>query len=297
MKRQRKSLRAHLLWDQQQDRSIVRSILSAIVVVIIFRQLWLGNYENVFIGLLTLVLFAVPGFLGNRLGLDLPPLLRNIVFCFIFAAEILGEISSFFTKVPFWDAMLHTTTGFLMAAVGFSLVDLLNRDEQISFHLSPFFLAVVAFCFSMTIGVLWEFFEFSADQLLHIDMQKDTVIHTINSVSLDPDGLNVVHHVQVDSVIINGEDWTETLGGYLDIGLMDTMKDLFVNFIGAVVFSVIGYFYVKTRGKGKIARNLIPKVRRNAAAPAASEATTNETNRKDCTSNENETTCRPADHD
>lgn len=297
MKRRRKSLRAHLLWDQQQDRSIVRSILSAIVVVIIFRQLWLGNYENVFIGLLTLVLFAVPGFLGNRLGLDLPPLLRNIVFCFIFAAEILGEISSFFTKVPFWDAMLHTTTGFLMAAVGFSLVDLLNRDEQISFHLSPFFLAVVAFCFSMTIGVLWEFFEFSADQLLHIDMQKDTVIHTINSVSLDPDGLNVVHHVQVDSVIINGEDWTETLGGYLDIGLIDTMKDLFVNFIGAVVFSVIGYFYVKTRGKGKIARNLIPKVRRNAAAPVASETTTNETDRKDCTSNENETTCRPADHD
>lgn len=297
MKRRGKSLRAHMLWDQQQDRSIVRSILSAIVVVIIFRQLWLGNYENVFIGLLTLVLFAVPGFLGNRLGLDLPPLLRNIVFCFIFAAEILGEISSFFTRVPFWDAMLHTTTGFLMAAVGFSLVDLLNRDEQISFHLSPFFLAVVAFCFSMTIGVLWEFFEFSADQLLHIDMQKDTVIHTINSVSLDPDGLNVVHHVQVDSVIVNGEDWTETLGGYLDIGLIDTMKDLFVNFIGAVVFSVIGYFYVKTRGKGKIARNLIPKVRHSHAAPAASETNTNETNRKDCIPNENETTCRPADHD
>lgn len=295
MKRCRKSSRAHMLWDQQQDRSIVRSILSAIVVVIIFRQLWLGNYENVFIGLLTLVLFAVPGFLGNRLGLDLPPLLRNIVFCFIFAAEILGEISSFFTKVPFWDAMLHTTTGFLMAAVGFSLVDLLNRDEQIPFHLSPFFLAVVAFCFSMTIGVLWEFFEFSADQLLHIDMQKDTVIHTINSVSLDPDGLNVVHHVQADSVIINGEDWTETLGGYLDIGLIDTMKDLFVNFIGAVVFSVIGYFYVKTRGKGKIARNLIPKVRRHAAAPVASETTTND--RKDCSPNENETTCHPADHD
>lgn len=296
MKRRGKSLRAHMLWDQQQNRSVVRSVLSAIVVVIIFRQLWLGNYENVFIGLLTLVLFAVPGFLGNRLGLDLPPLLRNIVFCFIFAAEILGEISSFFTKVPFWDSMLHTTTGFLMAAVGFSLVDLLNRDEQISFHLSPFFLAIVAFCFSMTIGVLWEFFEFSADQLLHIDMQKDTVIHTINSVSLDPDGLNVVHHVTVDSVIINGEDWTETLGGYLDIGLIDTMKDLFVNFIGAVVFSVIGYFYVKTRGKGKIARNLIPKVRHKDAASAASETKINETSRKECVSYENETTCHPSDH-
>ena len=250
-----------MLDTRLRDRLTVRSILSIIVIIIIFRQFWIGNYENVFIGLLTLVLFAVPGFIDRRLGIDLPPALENVVFLFIFAAEILGEISSFFTKVPYWDAMLHTVTGFLMAAVGFALVDILNRNENVSFRLSPFFLSVVAFCFSMTIGVLWEFFEFAADQLLHIDMQKDSIVTAINTVKLDPNGLNVVHHVDIESVVVNGEDWTALLGGYLDIGLIDTMKDLFVNFIGAVVFSVIGFFYVKNRGKGKLAGSLIPRVK------------------------------------
>ncbi len=250
-----------MLDTRLRDRLTVRSILSIIVIIIIFRQFWIGNYENVFIGLLTLVLFAVPGFIDRRLGIDLPPALETVVFLFIFAAEILGEISSFFTKVPYWDAMLHTVTGFLMAAVGFALVDILNRNENVSFRLSPFFLSVVAFCFSMTIGVLWEFFEFTADQLLHIDMQKDSIVTAINTVKLDPNGLNIVHHVDIESVVVNGEDWTALLGGYLDIGLIDTMKDLFVNFIGAVVFSVIGFFYVKNRGGGKLARSLIPRVK------------------------------------
>ena len=70
----------------------------------------------------------------------------------------------------------------------------------------------------MTVGVLWEFFEFTADQVMHTDMQKDYVVHEVNSVSLNPDGLNVPVHVQIESVIVNGEDWTEQLGGYLDIG-------------------------------------------------------------------------------
>ena len=93
-------------------------------------------------------------------------------------------------------------------------------------------------------------FEFTADQVMHTDMQKDYVVHEVNSVSLNPDGLNVPVHVQIESVIVNGEDWTEQLGGYLDIGLIDTMKDLQVNCIGAIAFSIIGFFYVKHRGKG-----------------------------------------------
>lgn len=112
----------------------------------------------------------------------------------------------------------------------------------------------------MTVGVLWEFFEFGADQMMGTDMQKDFIVQNINSVSLNPDGLNNVEHVKVESLVVNGEDWMEFPGGYLDIGLIDTMKDLQVNFIGAVAFSIIGYFYVKTRGKGKIAASLIPIV-------------------------------------
>ena len=91
-------------------------------------------------------------------------------------------------------------------------------------------------------------------------MQKDYVVHEINSVSLNQDGLNTPIHVPIESVIVNGEDWTEEIDGYLDIGLIDTMKDLQVNCIGAIAFSVIGFFYVKRRGKGKVAAAFIPVV-------------------------------------
>ena len=181
-----------------------------------------------------------------------------IVLLFIYAAEILGEIQNYYILYPYWDTMLHTMNGFLCAACGFGMVDVLNKNPKIKFNLSPAFLAVVAFCFSMTIGVLWEFFEFACDLILHTDAQKDTVINAIYSVTLNPDGQNSPVAIEsISDVTVNGQPLG--LGGYLDIGLIDTMKDLFVNFIGAVVFSFIGYFYVKSRGKeGKLAKNLIP---------------------------------------
>ena len=145
-----------------------------------------------------------------------------------------------------------------MAAIGFSLVDLLNQSERTVFKLSPLFVSIVSFCFSMTIGVVWEFFEFFMDNIFGLDMQKDTVIHVIHSVVLDPMGRNVVHTISgIDSVIINGQELN--LGGYLDIGLIDTMNDLLVNFVGAAVFCVFGYFFVKHRGKGTLVSRLIPR--------------------------------------
>ena len=178
---------------------------------------------------------------------------------FIFSAEILGEINAFYVKIPVWDTILHTTNGFLMAAIGFALIDLFNRSDRFSIKMSPYFVAFFAFCFSMTVGVLWEFFEFSMDWLFGLDMQKDWILPSISSVKLNPTGANVPVHVDIQSVVINGEKWN--LGGYLDIGIVDTMKDLMVNFIGAVVFSIIGILYLKHRGKGKLAASLIPQVR------------------------------------
>lgn len=241
-------------------RLTIRGVLSFFIVLTFVRAAFMHRYENMFVCVLSLVLFCVPMMIERSLDIDIPPVMEGIIYCFIFAAEILGEINSFYTIIPGWDTMLHTINGFLVAAVGFSLVDLFNRSERFSFKLSPLFLAIVAFCFSMTVGVLWEFFEFGADQVMGTDMQKDFIVQNINSVSLNPDGLNNVEHVKVESLVVNGEDWMEFPGGYLDIGLIDTMKDLQVNFLGAVAFSIIGYFYVKTRGKGKIAASLIPIV-------------------------------------
>lgn len=241
-------------------RLTIRGVLSFFIVLTFIRSAFAQRYENMFVCVLALVLFCVPMLIEKQLAIDIPPLMEGIIYCFIYAAEILGEINSFYTLLPGWDTMLHTINGFLVAAIGFSLVDLFNRSERFSVKLSPLFLAIVAFCFSMTVGVLWEFFEFTADQVLHTDMQKDFVVQEVDTVSLDPDGMNNVVRVPIESVIVNGEDWTETLGGYLDIGLIDTMKDLQVNCLGAIAFSVIGFWYVRGRGKGKLAASLIPVV-------------------------------------
>ena len=237
-----KELREH------KSSFIVFYILRALVLVALVRQLMRGSYESAFFCILTLLLLYVPSWLQVKLHIELPPPLEITILCFIFAAEILGEVNAFYVVIPGWDTMLHTINGFLAAAVGFSLVILLNENERLTFDLSPFFLALVAFCFSMTIGVLWEFFEFSMDYFFHMDMQKDTVIRNIYTVALDATRTNKVVAVKgIEDVMINGQSLG--LGGYLDIGIIDTMKDLFVNFVGAVVFSVAGFFYARTKGE------------------------------------------------
>ena len=233
------------------------------VLLVMVAQFFNGNFENVFLCLLTLVLLLLPTILERSLKIDLPNTLEIIIMLFIYAAEILGEIRAFYTTFLGWDTMLHTLNGFLCAAIGFSLVDLFNRNERFSLSLSPVFMAIVAFCFSMTIGVLWEFFECAMDQLFLLDMQKDAVVHSIASVMLDPTGGNTpvaIKGITDVIVVAGGEEISLGLGGYLDIGILDTMKDLAVNFVGAVVFSIIGYFYVKGRGKGRFARRFIPQV-------------------------------------
>ena len=249
-------------------------ILRVLVVLALVAQVFNGNFENVFLCVLTLILFSIPSFIERTIRIDIPDTLEIIILLFIFAAEILGEIQAYYVQFPYWDTMLHTLNGFLCAAIGFSLLDILNRDERLAFKLSPVYLAVVAFCFSMTIGVLWEFFECFMDQMFLLDMQKDTVVQSIGSIMLDPTGGNhpVVLHNITDVIVVQA-DGTQTalgLGGYLDIGLLDTMKDLFVNFIGALTFSIIGYFYVRSRGKGKFAKRFIPMAK-NSAMPDVSE--------------------------
>ena len=255
-----RDLRDALHMELREHRSsfIVYFTLRVLVIATMILQILNRNYENVFLCALTLLLLIMPSLMQITFRVELPTTLEIIILIFIFAAEILGEIREFYLIFPFWDTALHTLNGFLAAAIGFSLVDLLNRSERTVFNLSPLFTAIVAFCFSMTIGVVWEFFEFGMDQLAGFDMQKDTVIHVIRSVTLDPAGHNVPYEISgITETVVNGQELG--LGGYLDIGLIDTMQDLIVNFIGAFVFSVIGFFYVKNRGKGKLAGRFIPR--------------------------------------
>ena len=259
-KREKRSFRQAMAMELREHRSsfIVFAVLRTLVIVTLVRQIMLTNYESAFFCGLALLLLYVPSWIQVKLRIELPPALEITILCFIFAAEILGEVNAFYVVVPNWDTMLHTLNGFLAAAVGFSMVMLLNDDERLTFDLSPLFLALVAFCFSMTIGVLWEFFEFSMDYFFGTDMQKDTIVHALHTVALDTTRSNkVVTIPNIQEVYINGE--ALGLGGYLDIGIIDTMKDLFVNFIGAVVFSITGFFYAKSKGKKRTpAQNFVP---------------------------------------
>ena len=242
---------------EHRSSFIIYTILRALVIGVLIFTVVTENYESAFLCLLTLVLLIVPSFLQVALRIELPTMLEITMLIFIFAAEILGEIFNFYSIFPFWDTVLHTLNGFLAAAIGLSLVRLLNKSDRLLIYLSPLFTSIVAFCFSMTIGVFWEFFEFSMDRFLGFDMQKDTVIHTISSVMLNPTGENdPVVMENISDVTVSGHDLG--LGGYLDIGLIDTMQDLFVNFIGALVFSVLGYFFVKNKNDDSVVVKLIP---------------------------------------
>lgn len=246
--------------ELKENRSafIVYSTLRVLVIGMMILQIFNRNFQNVFLCILTLILFIMPSVVQATFKVEFPTLLEIIILLFIFAAEILGEISAFYIKFPYWDTILHTLNGFLCGAIGFSLVEIINGNKKLRFELSPLFMAVVAFCFSMTIGVIWEIFEFSMDTLYHLDMQKDTVIYSINTVSLDPiRDNNCVAITGIEEVVVNGQELG--LGGYLDIGLFDTMYDLIVNFIGAFVFSVLGYGYVKYKDTRSFVNGLIPE--------------------------------------
>ncbi len=251
----------HRIPSWRKRKGIINTILSIIVIAVMVMAFFRRDYQNVFICFLTLLLFNIPFWANRLLKITLPPELEAIILFFIFAADILGEIGSFYTHIPWWDTMLHTLNGFLMAAIGFALIDMLNNSPKFHITLSPSFVAVVAFCFSMTVGVVWEFFEFGMDMIFHTDMQKDFIISSIYSVELHPDGLNEVVKVPgiTETVLLQNGEEIYRFSGYLDIGIIDTMKDLLVNCAGAIVFSIIGYFYIIGRNKGVFASKFIPQ--------------------------------------
>lgn len=253
-----KQYKEALSMELREHRSsfLVYMVLRLLVILVLILQIFNQNWENVFYALLTLLLLIVPSVVQMTFKIELPITLEIIILLFIFAAEILGEIDDFYLKYSNWDTMLHTMNGFLSAAIGYSLVDILNKSKKVKFELSPIFICIVAFSFSMTIGVIWEFFEFSMDTFFAMDTQKDTIIHTTNSVSIDPSGamtsISDIKNVMIDGQALN-------INGYLDIGLIDTMEDLFVNFIGAIIFSIFGFFYTKNQDKKNIAALFVPR--------------------------------------
>lgn len=245
---------------------IVYLVLRFLVIVCMVEQAIKGNWHGVALCFLTLVLFTLPTIASQTFKVKLPTTLEIIVYLFIYAAEILGEIQNFYGIFKHWDTMLHTLNGFLAAAVGFSLIDILNRTERFHIKMTPAFVALVAFCFSMTIGVLWEFGEFAADRYLNLDMQKDRIVQKISSVELNQENKNepvIINNINKTEIYSNNNQTITTVeNGYLDIGIRDTMKDLFVNFIGAIVFSMLGFLYIKDRDEYQFIERFVPVMKK-----------------------------------
>ena len=233
---------------------IIRVVILAIMVFSIVR----GQWENTMTCVMSLGLLMIPTFIEHKMNIDLPNVMEVIMIIFVFAANVMGELGAFYEAIPIWDTILHALNGFICAGVGFGLIDILNRNEKIKMNLSPMFVCLFSFCFSMTAGTVWEFFEFGVDMLLGRDMQKDTIINSINSVLLSGGTNDVTRIKEISETVINGKNLG--INGYLDIGLIDTMKDLLVNFVGAVIFNFVGYFYLKDRGKSvNFITNFIPR--------------------------------------
>lgn len=247
--------------ENKKASIIVYFILRTLVIFSMIRQILRGDFSNAFLCILSLFLFTIPTFLQEKFKIRLPNALEIIIYLFIYAAEILGEMHNFYGYFPAWDSILHTLNGFICAGIGFSLVDLLNENSK-RINLSPLYVAIVAFCFSMTIGVLWEFFEYSGDKLVRTDMQKDTVVKTVSTVYLEENNRNkAVILKDIGKTVIYDKDnniIAKIENGYLDVGLNDTIKDLMVNLVGAITFSVIGFFYIKNREKYKFVSNFMP---------------------------------------
>ena len=229
-------------------------IVRIITVAVLIYSLARGQWENAVTCALTLGLLMIPSFLERKMQITLPGVMEVMMICFVFAANIMGEISAFYVKLPQLDTALHAINGFICAGVGFGLINILNQTHRV--RLSPLFVVLFSFCFSMTAGTVWELFEFGMDALFGKDMQKDTLVSSISTHLLSGGG-SVVTISDIRDTAVNGQSLG--VNGYLDIGLYDTMKDLAVNFAGAAVFNTAGYFYLKGRKKHTaFIKNFIP---------------------------------------
>lgn len=246
--------------ETKKSSFIVFFISVSLVILCIVRQLILGNYRNISLSVFPLLLLFLPIFIQYKFKIVLSNILEIFIYIFIFSAGILGEIYHFYINVPLWDLFLHIFSGFLCAGIGLSFIDLLN-DNQKQSHLFPIMLALFSFCFSMTTSVFWEFGEYAIDKIFLTDAQKDVYINEFSSIKLDESkNSQPVKIKNIYKTILyneNNQELTTIYGGYLDIGLKDTMKDLFANFFGAIIYSISGYFYAKNRNKKNLASKFI----------------------------------------
>lgn len=183
----------------------LQAIMAVELLLVLREQQWM----NAFLVMAIMAVMFSPAVIGRRFRVHIPPEFQVLAVLFAFAALFLGEIHSYYMRFWWWDIALHTSSGLLMGILGFLLVYVLNADERIDIHMRPRFMALFAFLFAVTVGTLWEIFEFAMDQIVGTHMQKPMLG--------DPSGLT------------------------------DTMWDMIVNALGALTISALGGWYMTQR--------------------------------------------------
>lgn len=174
--------------------------------------------------LIGIVAMLLPKWLNRKWGLEIPSRMMLLYAAFLYCAIYLGEVRGFYYLIPRWDTILHTFSGVALGALGFSVLNFLNKTDRVPLNLSPAFVAVFSFCFAVSVDVLWEVYEFLADGVLLTNMQK---------------------HSTSSGVPLLGRN-----------ALADTMEDLIVDSVGALAIAVIGYISLKFR-KGWVEKLLL----------------------------------------
>ncbi|HEX3076321.1 MAG TPA: hypothetical protein VHQ24_05610 [Lachnospiraceae bacterium] len=221
---------------------VLNLTMNLLVVIMLINVIITEDWKHVIPCLKVIVLMQVPWLLERIFKVEFTVIFKLIVQVFVLSSIILGEVEAFYIKLPFWDNMLHTINGFLCSAIGYMFIDYKYNHGE-GKRIKPLHILMVAFCFSMTIGVLWEFYEFGMDNVMNRDMQKDTVIHTIKTMKVNEKERSLTVLKDISKVTVDGYDLE--IDGYLDIGLYDTMEDLFVNLIGAISFVIIGFIDIR----------------------------------------------------
>jgi len=190
--------------------NIVGYILRLFILIAIIGSTYTGQWIMVLLSSGILIMSFIPDIITKKTTINIPEEFELLFIIFIFAAVILGELNGYYTKIWWWDLMLHSIAGFNLGLWGLTILFILYEEEKV--QASPILIAMFTFCFAMAIGAVWEIFEFAGDQILGTNMLRS--------------------------------------------GLLDTMGDLIVDAIGALIASTLGYFYIKYN-KGPIVKRLI----------------------------------------
>ena len=165
--------------------------------------------------ILGLIVMWLPSFIHKRFLITVPNFVETLFYIFLYLSIYLGEVRNFYYLVPYWDSILHTFSAAMLASIGFSLVTILNAEFSNRVHLSPLFIALFAFCFALTMGVIWEIYEFTMDYFLKTNMQK---------------------FITYDGTILIGQN-----------ALLDTMKDIILDASSSAVVSVLGFLSLRKK--------------------------------------------------